>query len=867
MSEKWEFGKIKTIPDWMQRLKDRPSKSNTADTNVSWVRIIPFAGQKHDADKLPSKLGGLGGEVHWRFCKDGAGKISVYAGYQSADALRRALEQRLTDADLQATNEPPTYEEKFVNRVGELGGVLNDKAKLESILDALENDTYLDIVFEQRPDHEFKNALKNRGGTAKSDKSHMSDAADAWKELLFMDGKTKPKTAAKGQAPAESNPVDKDRAKQINDLLAESTNYFRVSIKLGAAHSKHIQTIFTELNSQFKHRHRLSLSDEAKSTLWKKGSAEGLWREAELAVLVALPDMTHTQMARSVTHMKPGEQTLNDDQLTDGIAVGRLIHPVKSPRLVKIPTKQFLRHFFMGGKNGSGKSSTAVQMIQSLLDEWGENPDLAPGFTYIDPAGSTLTIVLNRLLKLEQQGVRIPWEKVHYIDMTPTSQYPVGLNLLYHEQGEGVSAVASGALDVIKSAFGGDAIFTERLMENGMMTLLYDTHPHTILGLTSILQYPAMREHIDILDPLVQEFWETTGNDLKPKDLDPLLNRLRPLLMNPAMRRIFGQQDWTLDILKWMDEGHIVLVNVLNLEPKNMGLVGGQFLMRYHATAKTREPDISKPHILMIDEAHNVRVPILEKVIAEDRKFGLSLGLITQFPEQFDGLLLKSISENMGTFLTCTVGPSSASVMSKMMNGAFAGGILQGLPTSRVAVYTSIDGEPLSFTVKSDPPVIYRPTGELARYEDAAAMRDAQGWAKAKAEALSSRDGKSSEAVDQEIAAYFEWLKQFKDVDEDEDKPNGKPSKEVKVYKPTADEQVVLEGLCALVGDRGGWEGRTSELLTALEDVLDAAVLEDWTAKVLGVLLSKAVTYLAVHGIQANSVRKEKGTFWSFQSS
>lgn len=879
--QNFRLGEVQTKPIWMTR---KPQPTVIQDGEIQWIRIIPFAGQKYVTEKFPSKLGSMQGVIHFRFFKDERSQIHIYAGHSSGEKLRKALRQRIPNTDLQDTEEPPVFNEKFVNRVGELGGVLNEKGNLEAILDALEDETYLNIAFEERPEHEFKQPLRDfvYGGGIKSS-SKQGGVLDNLATIndVFNPFSAKNVTAAGGTplfgkkysarndtkaSKRDLSTEERDQTKRIENLLSETTNYFRVVIKIGAKHPNHIQPIFNELNSQLKQQHRFSIAGNEKKKHWKntKHSPDVLWRENELNVLVALPDMTNEQMLRSVPHMKPGERTLRDDELTSGIAVGRLIHPVKAPRVVKIPTKQFLRHFFMGGKNGSGKSSTAVQMIQSLLDEWGKNPEVAPGFTYVDPASSTLTIILNRLLHMEKQGIRIPWEKVHYLDLTPESEYPVGLNLLYHTPGEDYASVSSSVLDVIKSAYGSDAVFTERLIENGVMTLLYDQRMnHTILGLTSVLQYPAMREDIHVLDPLVQEFWDMTGEDLKPKSLDPLLNRLRPLLQKPSIRRIFGQTRWTLNIREWMDEGHIVLINTLNLESKNVGLVGGQVLMRYHVTAKSRPADISKSHMLMIDEAHLVQIPILEKVIAEDRKFGLSLGLITQFPEQFDGLLLKSIAENMGTFLTCTLGPGSAGVMAKMMNGAFDPSTLQGLPTSRVAAYTSIDGAPFSFMVKSDPPVIYMPSGKLADYENPTEMAGAQNWALEKAKALASRDGAHRDEVDQEINSYMQYLRQFRQTEEEESKE--RLNSKLKVYKPAESEQPILDVIVELVGELDSWGGYTKSLLMELGDYLDDEIFDDISPAQLGSLLSRAESWFAEKNIKTESSRKEKGTYWNIK--
>ncbi len=830
---------VQTRPDWMTR---KPQAAKTTKAGLEWVRIIPYAGNKQQADKLPSKLGGMGGTVVWRFAKDSQGKISILAAYSSAKTLRNALRQRLPHTDLQTVDAPQDYEFATVKRVGDPGGILSDSGNLAAILDALEPESYIELTFDQRPEQEYRAALRSGSGRqATQSGNRLNDAAEAWKEILGISGG---KSINKPNSKSDTTGTDKDTSKRVDALLSESTNYFSVSITIGAKHANHRQAIFVEVNNQMKKTHHLSLNASAR---------EILWREPELAVLVAVPDMTNTQMQRAVTHLKPGERTLDDEALTDGVAVGRLIHPTKPKRLVMIPLKQFLKHYFLSGKNGSGKSSTAVQMIQSMLDVWAADPANASGFTYIDPAGSTLTIILNRLLHMEQQGATIPWDKVHYIDLTPDSEYPMGLNLLYRMPHEDISNVAGQALDVIKSAFGGDAIFTERLLENALSTLLYDTRrTHTMLGVLSVLQYPAMRAAIKIGDPMVEDFWKTTGDDLKPKDLDPLQNRLRPFLSNPAMRRIFGQAKWTLNIRQWMDDGHIILVNVKNLEPRNMGIVGGQILTRYHVIAKTRPEDISKPHMLMIDEAHNVQIPILGKVVAEDRKFGLSLGLITQYPEQFSPEIRKAISENMGTFLSCTAGPDSAGFIAKMVNNAFKPEDIQGLPSNTVAAYTTIDDKPFSFMVKSDPPIIYMRNGKAANYTKREEQGAAQDWAIEKARELAARDGSDRDAVDREIAEYFEWLKQFREDDGEDTLP-------ANIYKPVKGEHAILDAIKALVGDRVEWEGTTSELLVALAEYTDT---DDYKAAALGKLMSKAESWLDAQNINAESRDTRKGTVW-----
>jgi hypothetical protein len=350
------------------------------------------------------------------------------------------------------------------------------------------------------------------------------------------------------------------------------------------------------------------------------------------------------------------------------VAVGYLQHPLQKGRPVAIPFEQFTKHFVLTGMTGSGKSSTAVMMKQSLLDQWTANPDKAPGFSYFDPARETVATILTRLLKAELDGAKIPWEKIHYAYLGPT-EYPLGLNLLHHEQGEAIDAVAKEVLGILKHAYTGDTPRMDRLVENALLTLLEDRRQHTILGIVPILTDENFRNRIlpQLRDPIVRQFWE---RDVDNAAIDPILNRLSPLLTNKTMRRMFGQRKWSLNLRQYMDEGHIFLWDLLNVSKENVKLAVGHIITQYHQTAKTRSSG-AKPHILAVDEAHLVQIPVMTKIIAEDRKFGLCLGLITQYIGQFQPWLIDAITENVGTILTCTQGMKSAGAVSTMTAGAF----------------------------------------------------------------------------------------------------------------------------------------------------------------------------------------------------
>lgn len=587
----------------------------------------------------------------------------------------------------------------------------------------------------------------------------------SWVEVSFSPGswrklQRQAKQTVKAVGPWTDNPDSKARQKATFGRFTGRETPLDVIVTLGSPDLGELQSMAGGLAAAFSADNRVGFRAPwplENSIPFPVPGRQFLLTSEEAGCLIHLPP--EHPAAADVIRLEEGERSLEPDELAEGIAVGKLKHPIQESRPVAIPWEQFTKHFFLSGKIGSGKSSTAVMMVQSMIDAWLEDPDNAPGFTYVDPARETVAIILSRLLKAEAEGKRVPWEKVHYFYLGPTD-HPVGLNLL-HRDGRPQDVIAKEAASLIRFAYSSQAPKMERVLENALLTLMEDGRPHTILGIVPLLMDETFQMRIipKVSDPVIREFWEFwEAEKNKASALDSLLNRLSPLRTNPTMRRMFGQSRWGLDIRRYMDQGHIVLFDLLNVAPEDVKLAVGGIINQYHIQAKRRSSG-SKLHVMFVDEAHLVQIPVMSKIIAEDRKFGLCLGLITQYLGQFEQWLVDSITENMGTILSCSQGEQSAARIEKMTNGAFSRGMLQDLPERTVAVYTSVkvDGRstPITCLVESEPPVIYLPDGRPADHKNRFQMERAINAALEKGRALQARDGMPADQIDREIEAYL----------------------------------------------------------------------------------------------------------------
>jgi hypothetical protein len=785
--------------------------------DIRYFRILPHADTVLDADKiirLAEQFAGYNrtkqerakkGREWFRFFihRNEAG-IAFYMGFPEdrQTGVDKAFESTYPECERHpmAHEDVPLpqvkggYGGRFILREdGERAGLplrLFDAKRDEwgDVLSFMEPGTWIDLTFSPASLGQLKKIVRRTTQDIRPNGKYaggwVSAASEFGKEVLQEfnprnDGSRRVRPSIpKPTQVRDLDPDEQTRYKSVIQRFTGREKVFEVSLCIWSDHpyaSSVVQALAARMESMMsydngihlKRSKRCSISDIAPIPL---SNQTMIWTADEMANLFHLPEGKHRIMAQ-IPHLERGQRTLKKDELSNGISIGNLQHPIQQGRSVAIPLEQFTKHFVLTGMTGSGKSSTAVMMIQSILDQWIKDPHNSPGFSYFDPARETVGTILSRLLKAEVEGAKIPWEKIHYVYLGP-SDYPLGLNLLHHGPNESIDSAAKEVLGLLKFAYGGDTPRMDRLVENALLTLLEDRKQHTILGIVPVLTDEDFRNRIlpNVHDPIVRQFW---NREVQDAGIDPILNRLSPLMTNKTMRRMFGQKKWGLDIRKYMDEGHIFLWDLLNVSEQNIKLTGGHLIQQYHQIAKGRSPR-SKPHILAVDEAHLVQIPIMKKIIAEDRKFGLCLGLITQYVGQFEPWLQDEITENVGTILTCTQGMKSAGVLSTITAGSFTKDYLQKLPERVVAVYTKTKkenrrSEITTFTVESDPPYIYRPDGQIANYDDEVEMKAALEWSISKGNELQKRDGTPVVEVDGEIQDYLEYGTSLQISDDNDD--------------------------------------------------------------------------------------------------
>ncbi len=325
-----------------------------------------------------------------------------------------------------------------------------------------------------------------------------------------------------------------------------------------------------------------------------------------------------------------------------------------------------LRHMYVIGKSGTGKSTIFENMISQ---------DIVNGFGVgvLDPHGETIDKILDRI-----PANRV--DDVIYFDPSDT-EMPVGLNLLEMSDLSQKNLMASALVSAIKHHFDyswGPRL--EYLLNYAILTLL-EVQGTTMLGITRLMEDDNYRNFIlhHVKDPVVVKFWDSEFKNMKnnprliTEAVAPIQNKVNRFLASSTIRNILGQRKSTVDIESAMNNGKILLVNLSKgkIGEDNADLLGALLVSRIQFFALQRAkipPQERRPFYLYVDEFQNFATGSFESILSESRKYGLGLYLTHQYTAQLPEDLLKAVLGNVGTIITFALGTPDA----KALQGEFA---------------------------------------------------------------------------------------------------------------------------------------------------------------------------------------------------
>jgi hypothetical protein len=413
---------------------------------------------------------------------------------------------------------------------------------------------------------------------------------------------------------------------------------------------------------------------------------------------------------------------------------------------IRIQSDQRMRHCFIVGQTGTGKSKLMKSWIRQDIER-------GDGVALIDPHGE----LVEEILEL------IPERRIKDVVLLDVLQErPVGFNLLEYRTIQERDLI----IDELYRAMGqrwdmkavGGPMF--EMHYRGMMQLLMGTRQDlrsgfmpTVLEFMHCYQNDDFREWLCTTtdDEQVRVFIkeaEETGGEAKLKNMAPYVtSKFSVFYSDTTIRRIVGQEKTTFSFEDIMNNRKIFLVNLAKgrLGSDVAAMLTNQLVSRFKLAAMKRAevaPDQRPDFYLYVDEAHNLPADNFIEMLAESRKYRMGLVLATQYTGQLrratndSGNLLSSILGNVGTTVMFRVGSEDAALLEPVLAPHFSKSDLIGLPNFEGYAYMSTNNEaPQAFSFRTVlPPAGYGP-------ERAQQVR----------EISSQRYGRDAEEVDMKI--------------------------------------------------------------------------------------------------------------------
>lgn len=354
---------------------------------------------------------------------------------------------------------------------------------------------------------------------------------------------------------------------------------------------------------------------------------------SDLATLVHLPSPT----VRAECLVRPSTRSKAAPATAQGkpFVLGTNDHDGEEAA-VGLSTDERLRHTYLIGASGTGKSTLLVSMIAQDIEA-------GSGFGVLDPHGDLIEDVI----------ARIPAERAGDVVLLDPAdeEYPVGFNILSAHSELERALLSSDLVAVFRrlSTSFGDQMAT--VLGNAIGAFLESTEGGTLLDLRRFLLDKAFRAEFleTVKDPEVSAYWQQEFPLLKGLPYAPILTRLNTFFRPKILRYMIAQKADRFDMRAIMDNRKILLAKLSHgaIGEENAHLLGSLLMAKVAQAAMSRQnEDAAKrvPWFLYADEFHHFVTPSVASILSGARKYALGLTLAHQETRQ-----LKSRSEDVAS--------------------------------------------------------------------------------------------------------------------------------------------------------------------------------------------------------------------------
>ncbi|MBT6150779.1 MAG: type IV secretion system DNA-binding domain-containing protein [Chloroflexi bacterium] len=325
-----------------------------------------------------------------------------------------------------------------------------------------------------------------------------------------------------------------------------------------------------------------------------------------------------------------------------------------------LTTHQRSTHTYVIGQPGTGKSRALESWIMQDISA-------GRGVCVIDPHGDLYRNLTYRVA----QNTRL-WGRVILVDPMDKT-WTVGINPLEAIRGQNMERVSLFMIDIMVKVWGLQSSSTPRLLWLLTNTFLALSELNlTLLDLPEFLLNKEFRTALlpKLKNPEVKRYFTYEFPHTKAgihQWVTPALNKIGGFLFDPDIRPLLSSKK-TLDFREIMDKKKILLVNLSKglLGEGSSALLGAFIVARLQKAALSRADAVKRtPFYLYLDEFQNYTTDNIIDILAESRKYNLSMTLAHQYLDQLTSSISNAVLNTAGTISVFRVGHKDANRLAK----------------------------------------------------------------------------------------------------------------------------------------------------------------------------------------------------------
>jgi hypothetical protein len=353
------------------------------------------------------------------------------------------------------------------------------------------------------------------------------------------------------------------------------------------------------------------------------------------------------------------------------------------------------RHMYIIGKTGTGKSEFLKEMILQDIEA-------GYGVCAIDPHGEFVEDIL-QLMPPDRA------EDVIYFNPSDLTR-PMGLNMMEADTEEQRHFVVGSVIGLMYKLY--DPHRTgiigprfEHAIRNAMLTIMCREGSTFIELVRSLTDQKFVEELLPFVkDPVVKRYWTDqiaqTSDFHKSEVLDYIVSKFGRFVTNKTMRNIIGQPKSSFNFRQAMDAQKIILCNlskgILGEEDaKFLGLILVPKVLTAAMSRQDMPMDQRKDFFLYVDEFQNYATEDFAVILAEARKYRLSLIVANQYIGQIDEEVKNAVFGNVGTMVSFRIGVQDANFLQHEFSPIFNETDLANIEKYHVYIKTIVNNEPI----------------------------------------------------------------------------------------------------------------------------------------------------------------------------